>query len=193
MSERDAPGSLPRAGLTWGRTSRPKPSWVVRTAFIAALLAAAVISSWDTPFPVSGAPIIQPGTAEQIQGSLRLSASAIERQDYFAYERTLDRRDPDFTACMRRQYERGQQRVDELMPLRLLEIEQVGNSVVRAYVQQRDGVVVHYFRRLVVINIWTRPPFDIRTTFDVWYLTRPEPGELAAGATLRRDARPDAC
>lgn len=179
--------------LSWGRRSAHRPSWVVRTAFLAAVVIAAFVSSWDTPFPVSGAPIIQPGTAQQIQGLLLLNASAIERDDYFTYERTLDRRDPEFTACMRRQYERGQDRVDELRPVRLLEIEQVGDSVLRAYVQQRDGVVMRYFRRLVIINIWTRPPFDIRTSFDVWYLTRPEPGDIADAAAPRPDAREDAC
>lgn len=177
--------------LSWGR--RPYPVRTLPVLFVAVVVLTALLAHSDTPYRTAKVSIIEPDTAQHIQGLLNLHALALERQDLFAYERTLDRRDPEFTRCMLEQLDRGDRRLEELSPNRLIEIEQVGRSVVRAYVQQRDGVVMRYFRRLVVINIWTRPPFDLRTSFDVWYLTTPEPGDISEREEPRPGAREDAC
>lgn len=168
-------------GLSWGH--RPvRDRWRssgTQALFLLVTILAAGVSSTPGPFVTRPVNIIEAETPAQIQALLDAHRDAVERGDLFAYERTLDRRSTAFVRCMRDLFERGPARVAELEPARVLEIRQLGPStLLRAQVQQRDGVAVQYVRRLLVVRFTALPPFDLRSTFVVWYISPPEEAEL---------------
>jgi len=126
--------------------------------------------------------IIDADTPAAIQSLLDQHLRTLERRDLFQYERTLDRQDPTHTRCMTEQFRRGAERLTELQPHRLVRLEETSrdSTLVRAYVQVRDGVVIEYVRRAQIVNLLTLPPFDIRRVSFVWYLS--SPNEQEAGA-----------
>lgn len=169
-------------GLTWGRRPRGERWRISRARVLLVLFAivAALVSSTPGPFLVRPASVIDADTPAQIQALLDAHRSAIERGDLFAYERTLDRRSTAFVRCMGEFFELGPARVAELEPGRVLDMRQIGpSSLVRVRVQQRDGVVIQYVRRLLVVRFTALPPFDLRSTFVVWYISPPDDAELA--------------
>lgn len=169
-------------GLTWGRRPRGERWRISRARVLLVLFAivAALVSSTPGPFLVRPASFIDADTPAQIQALLDAHRSAIERGDLFAYERTLDRRSTAFVRCMGEFFELGPARVAELEPGRVLDMRQIGpSSLVRVRVQQRDGVVIQYVRRLLVVRFTALPPFDLRSTFVVWYISPPDDAELA--------------
>ena len=190
------------ARLSWGR--RPgddRPVIDLRRRWpVAALLVLALLVSGLDGFVYRS--VIQGETPQQIQSKMDQHFRTLERADLFQYELTLDRRSADHTRCKTELFELGPERAAALHPFRLIRVEETGpTTLVRAFVRHRDGVAVEYFRRVRVVNLLTLPPFDIRSHFDVWYLSSPSKDELggqfitgAGDATLEswaidRDAR----
>lgn len=132
-----------------------------------------------------------------IQALLDQHLRTLERGDDFQYLRTLDRQSEAHTRCMAEQLRRGSDRADELRPNRLVRLEETSadSTLVRAYVERRDGVVVEYVRRAQIVNILTLPPFDIRRVSFIWYLGAPDLSEaereeaFAEAASLSTCAR----
>lgn len=87
---------------------------------------------------------------------------------------------------MAEQLRRGGERASELRPNRLIRLEETSpdSTLVRAYVERRDGVEIEYVRRAQLISILTLPPFDIRRVTDLWYLGSPDPREAQGERTL---------
>lgn len=141
------------------------------------LVVAALVASVDGFVHRS---IIGADTPERIQQLLDQHLSTIERRDLFQYERTQDRQSAAHRSCMRELYEMEEQRVSALRPNRLVELEEAapGTTLIRAYIQQRDGIATEYLRRATVVNLLSQPPFDIRSVFHVWYLSSPTAAEL---------------
>lgn len=182
--------------LGWGH--RPiRDSWRISGAqalfFLIGILAADV-SSTPGPFVTRPANIIEADTPAQIQALLDAHRDAVERGDLFAYERTLDRRSTAFVRCMRDLFERGPARVAELEPERVIDVRRLGPStLLRVQVRQRDGVAIQYVRRLLVVRFTALPPFDLRSTFVVWYISPPEEAELGYARRMGFDDVPHSC
>ncbi len=124
--------------------------------------------------------IIDADTPANIQALFDQHLRTLERRDLFQYERTLDRQNPAHTRCLSEQYAEGEERVSELRPNRLIQLEETrpDTTLVRAYIERRDGIAVEYVRRAQVVNLLTLPPFDLRSVFFVWYLGSPTQDEL---------------
>jgi hypothetical protein len=163
--------------LSWGRRSleRPRSRW--RSILIAAAVVVGVCASVDGFVHRS---IIDADTPAVIQGLLDQHLRTLEQRNLFHYERTLDRQNPAHTRCLQERYADGILRMSELRPNRLIQLEETGSdtTLVRAYVQRRDGIAVEYVRRAQVVNLLTLPPFDLRSVFFVWYLGSPTQAEL---------------
>ncbi|MGH2377484.1 MAG: hypothetical protein ACRDGT_03340 [Candidatus Limnocylindria bacterium] len=166
------------ARLSWGRRSSGRLISPWRYVLIATALVVGLVASEDGFVHRS---IIGGDTPAAVQSLLDQHLRTLERGDDFQYQRTLDRQTAAHTRCMTEQFERGAERVAELEPNRLVRLEETSgdSTLVRAYVQRRDGVIVEYVRRAQIINILTLPPFDIRRVTPVWYLSSPTPAEAA--------------
>lgn len=169
--------------LSWGRhsTERPRSRW--RLFLIAAAVVVGVCASVDGFVHRS---IIDADTPAVIQGLLDQHLRTLERGDDFQYQRTLDRQSAAHARCMTEQFRRGSDRASELRPNRLIRLEETSpnKTLVRAYVERRDGVEIEYVRRAQLINLLTLPPFDIRRVSDVWYLGSPDGTEAAGERAL---------
>lgn len=169
--------------ITWGRRphQRGEASPAARVVLVAVCLLAVLAATAGPPTLGVTPPITAGDAALRIQETLSQHLDAMDRREPFVYERTLDRRDPAFVGCMRELYALGDERVREMRPFRVTALEQVGPSLARVQVRERDGIAVHYLRRLTVISIYAPPPFDfLRNVFHVWYITplaRGEAGE----------------
>lgn len=164
--------------ISWGRRPAYEPRFTRRHAFLIGVLAfVGLLSSVDGFVHRS---IIGPDARGDIQALLDQHLRTLERGDDFQYLRTLDRQSAAHTRCMTEQFRRGAERVAELRPNRLIQLEEVSatSTLVRAYVQRRDGVAVEYIRRAQITNILTLPPFDIRRVTPIWYLSSPMDSEL---------------
>jgi hypothetical protein len=124
--------------------------------------------------------IIDADTPASIQALLDQHLRTLEQRNLFHYERTLDRQNPAHTRCLSERYAEEEKRVSELRPNRLVQLEETSRdtTLVRAYVQRRDGIATEYLRRAQVVNMLTLPPFDLRSVFFVWYLGSPTQDEL---------------
>jgi hypothetical protein len=167
------------ARLSWGRrtTEDQPPDARVRSAFVAVLVVSALVAGVDGFVHRS---VIEADTPERIQQLLDQHLSTIERRDLFQYERTQDRQSAAHRSCKRELYEMGEERASAIRPNRLIGVEEAaaGTTLVRAYIQQRDGIATEYIRRATVVNLLSLPPFDIRDVFHVWYLSSPSQAEL---------------
>lgn len=173
--------------VSWGR--RPAAEQRVsrgQLVVIVLALAIGVSASVDGFVHRSIVTVDAPG---DIQSLLDQHLRTLERADDFQYERTLDRQSAAHTRCMTEQFQRGAERVAELRPNRLVRLEETSrdSTLVRAYVQRRDGVEVEYVRRGQLVNLLTLPPFDFRRVSFVWYLGAPDEQEAAREALEAAD------
>lgn len=175
--------------LSWGRRPGPDRAAVVRAQVALASIAvlAAVAASAGPPLLDRVPSIIEADTRQRIQETLDQHVDALARRDLFVYQRTLDRRNAVFDRCMRELFELGDIRAQALRPERVVGLAQAAPSLVRLQVEQRNGIATHYVRRLAVVSFLTRPPFDIRRVFVVWYLSPPGPEEIRARRTRTAD------
>ena len=176
------------ARISWGR--RPgddRPIIDLRRRWpVAAVLVFALLVSGLDGFVYRS--VIQGETPQQIQSKMDQHLRTLERGDLFQYELTLDRRSDDHTRCKTELFELGPERAAALHPFKLIRVQETGpTTLVRAFVRHRDGVAVEYFRRVRVVNLLSRPPFDIRSSFDVWYFGSPEPPEVGERRTREAD------
>lgn len=171
------------AKLSWGRHPNERPPSRWRPFLIAAAVVVGVIASVDGFVHRS---IIDGDAPAEIQSLLDQHLRTLERGDEFQYMRTLDRRSDAHTRCLTQQLRRGGERASELRPNRLVRLEETSaeSTLVRAYVERRDGVEVEYVRRAQLVNLLTLPPFDFRRISDIWYLGSPEGTEAQTERTL---------
>lgn len=181
--------------LTWGhrRWPAPRPSagrWIV---VVVAVLAVAIVAGGRDTFVARQESPIGPDTLGTIQGLFDLHRAAIDRGDRVSYELALDPRSRKFVACMIGLFELGRERADALAPGRVLGLEHIpGTNLVRARVQQRDGIAVHYVRRFLIGPVTAFPALDRMRSVPAWYLSYPDPTDLA-GAPPGGDVEGSGC
>lgn len=164
-------------GLSWGRRSAARPMSRWRSILVGVAVVVGLIASVDGFVHRS---IISADAPAAIQGLLDQHLRTLERRDQFQFDRTLDRKSTAHTRCMQDRYADGIQRMSTLRPNRLVGLEEAApeSTLVRAFVERRDGIATEYVRRAQLVNILTLPPFDIRRVSDIWYLSSPTDEEL---------------
>ena len=182
--------------ITWGRSPDPLAStgaW--RVPFALALVAASVISAFAPPEPPPPPNAITPGTQSELQALLDLHVDRVAVRDHIGYALTIDPTRVEYVACMRERFALPD-RAAALRPARVVRLEPVGSTYLRAVVQQRDGLVERFFRRAGVTWNQARPPFYIWRESWRWYLSVPLPQERPAAAITQHEGslvRADDC
>jgi hypothetical protein len=167
--------------LSWGRRSAAGPG-PTRAVFFATVTLVAILAGSDADG--SWPSVIEPRAPEQIQALLDRHLESIERRDLAEYSHTVDGRSTAFYFCMREFFDLGDLRAQALRPNRLRSLEQVSPSLARGFVEQRDGIVVQYFRRSSV-NAWSLSAFAAAGAR--WSFSQPDPAELGERRTRTID------
>ena len=182
--------------ITWGRRPDPLAStgaW--RVPFALALVAASVVSAFAPAEPPAPPNAITQDTRGELQALLDLHVDRIAEQDGVGYRLTIDPTRSAYTACMDARFASGDRAV-ALRPARVLRLEPVGSTYIRAVVQERDGFVERFFRRAGVTWNVVKPPFYIWRESWRWYLSVPLPQERPATPITQHEGapvRPDDC
>ena len=143
------------------------------------VLAVTIVAGAKDTFVAREASPIGPDTSGTIQGLFDLHRAALERRDRVSYELTLDPRSPKFVACMLGLFDLGNERAEALAPGRVVALEHVpGTNLVRARLQQRDGIAVHYVRRFLIGPVTAFPALDLMRSVPAWYVSYPDQGDL---------------
>ena len=182
--------------ITWGRKPDPLAStgaW--RVPFALALVAASVVSAFAPAEPPPPPNAITPGTQGELQALLDLHVDRVVVRDHTGYALTIDPTREAYVSCMRERFALPD-RATALRPARVVRIEPVGSTYLRAVVQERDGLVERFFRRAGVTWNQAKPPFYIWRESWRWYLSVPLPQERPAAAITQHEGapvRPDDC
>ena len=181
--------------ITWGRRPDPLSStgaW--RIPFALALVAASVVSGFAPAEPPPPPNALTTETRGELQALIDLHVDRVAVRDHAGYALTIDPTREEYVACMRERFARPD-RVLALRPARVVRVEPVGSTYLRAVVQERDGLVERFFRRAGVTWNQARPPFYIWRESWRWYLSVPLANERPAPVTQHEGApvRPDDC
>jgi hypothetical protein len=177
-------------GISWGRKPDPlATTGVWRVPFALALVTAAIVSGFPPAAPPAPPNEITPTLRSELQALLDVHVDRIAVGDDVGYRLTVDPTREDYARCMDRLFSLPG-RADALRPARLIHLERVGSTYIRAVVQERDGPVERYFRRAGVFWNQALPPFSIWREAWRWYLSVPHPNELPATAITRHEGLP---
>lgn len=176
--------------ITWGRRPDPLAStgaW--RVPFALALAAASLVSAFAPAEPPPPPNAITAATRGELQSLLDLHVDRVEQGDDVGYRFTIDPTRESYSACLLSRFGSAD-RAASLRPARLLAIEPIGSTYIRAVVEQRDGLVERWFRRAGVTWNQARPPFYIWRESWRWYLSVPLPHERPASGITRYQGVP---